>query len=78
MGYKINNNYLHLADINYVCVKTVLDCTKMHQIKCKSQIFRGGGGAGRHALHPPLSLPHAKHIDITSPPPPPTPLSHYI
>ena len=43
--YKHN---LYQADVNYVCVKTVLDSTKIHQIKCKkSEFYRG------HAPRPP-------------------------
>ena len=68
--YKHN---LYQADVNYVCVKTVLDSTKIHQIKCKSQNFTGG-------MPPDLpNLSCAKHTDITLPPPSHSPIiSHFV
>ena len=51
---------LYLADVNYVCVKTVPDSIKIHQIKCKKAKFSGG------ACPSTPSLSHAKHTDITS------------
>ena len=59
IGYKHN---LYLVDVNYFCVKTVRDPTKIHQIKCKKSKF-----SREHAPGPP-SLSRAKHADITSPP----------
>ena len=70
IGYKHN---LHLADVNYVCVKTVPDSTKMHQIKCKVNFFPKGARSQTS-----LIFLCAKHVDITLPPPPPCTLPLYL
>ena len=69
IGYKHN---LYLANVNYVCGKTVPESTKIHQIKCKKSKFSEG------ACPRPPTLSCAKHTDITFSLPPTLSLYHIL